>query len=94
MTILGKFKKKISEVLDYDVYYTDWFDGRLDTPVTAYAFVDSTNITVVSTALNGKVVKVTLSGGVEGGVYRVTTRLTTSTGIVRDADFSVTVKDA
>lgn len=90
-SILGRFVKQPDEVLDYDVDYTDWFTNRTDTP-SSFAVVAETGITLDSSSRTGKVVKVVLSGGTSGRSYKITVRLTTSTGIVKEADFVVKVK--
>ena len=89
--ILGRYVKQPDEVLDYDVDYTDWFSNRTDTP-TSHDVVAAAGITLVTSARTGKVVKSVLSGGVDGEQYKITTRLTTSTGMVKEADFIVKVK--
>ena len=90
--ILGKFSKQSSEVLDYDVDFTDWFSNRTDTPASFTATAE-TGIAVVSSARSGNVVKTILSGGTNGTKYKVTIRMTTSANLVKEADFTVTVKD-
>ena len=91
-TILGRFTKQSDEVLDYDVSYEDWFADRADTPAS-FTVVAETGITVDSSARTGNVVRVVLSGGTHGTAYKVTVLLTTSDGIVKEADFVVKVKD-
>jgi hypothetical protein len=39
------------------------------------------------------VVKVILSGGTDGEAYKVTVRLTTSAGLVKEVDFQVKIKE-
>jgi len=90
--ILGKFSKQPAEILDYDVDYTDWFSNRTDSPVS-YVVVAQTGITVVSTSRIDNVVKVTLGGGTTGIKYKITVRLTTALGLVKEADFTVSVKE-
>ncbi len=91
-SILGRFSKQSTETLDYDVDYTDWFVGRTDTPSTFTSTAEA-GITIVSSSLSGKVVKTILSGGTDGSSYKVTVRLTTSSGIIKEADFVVKIKD-
>lgn len=91
-TILGKFSKQPAEVLDYDVDFTDWFSNRTDTPASFVVVVEP-GITVFSSSRTGNIVKVVLSGGTSGGKYKVTVRLTTVLGLVKEADFQVTVKE-
>lgn len=90
-SILGKFSKQPDEILDYDVDYSDWFSNRDDTAVSAVVTVTA-GVTKVSDALVGNVVRVVLSGGTNGSEYQVTVLLTTSTGVVKEADFKVKVK--
>ena len=92
MSLLGKYVKQSAEALDYDVDYTDWFQGRVGTPAAVSAFADA-GINIVSTAIIGYVVKVVLSGGVTGNTYKVTVRLATTDGLLKEIDFAVAVKD-
>jgi hypothetical protein len=89
---LARFTKQPSEVLDYLVDYTEWFAERSDTPSTELTVVE-TGITKVSSGIDGLIVKVVLSGGTVGVSYKITTKLTTTSGIVREADFTVAIKE-
>lgn len=89
--LLGQFKKQPDEALDYDVDYTEWFSNRTDTPASFQVTADA-GITVVGSQRNGNVVKVILSGGTAGTKYKVTVKLTTTAGLVKEADFTVTIK--
>lgn len=91
MSLLGRFTKQPDEILDYDLDFTDFFEGRSDTPAS-FTVTAETGITVVGSSRTGNVVKVILSGGVSGTAYKITVLLTTSTGIKREGDFQVTVK--
>lgn len=90
--ILGRFVKQPGETLDYPVSYDDWFVGRSDTPMS-HAVTAETGITVVGSSRSGNVVTVTLSGGTHGSKYKITVQLSTTAGIVREADFIVAVKE-
>lgn len=94
VAILGRFQKQPDEILDYDVDYTEWFSNRADAPATVdpIAVTAEAGITVVGSSITGNVVKVILSGGVAGTKYKVTVRLTTTAGLVKEADFTVLVK--
>lgn len=92
MAILGKFTKQPAEVLDYDVDFTDWFAARTDTP-TAFTVTADAGITVVGSVRTGNVVKIILSGGTTGAKYKVQVRLTTAAGLVKEAEFTVAVKE-
>jgi hypothetical protein len=90
--LLGKFIKQPGEILDYDVDFSEWFENRTDTPASHTATAE-TGITIVSSQLSGSVVKVILSGGTDGEAYKVTVRLTTSAGLVKEVDFQVKLKE-
>lgn len=91
-SILGQFEKQSAEILDYDVDYSQWFEGRTCTPESIEVDVDD-GITFVRSAISGFFAKVVLAGGVSGSRYKVTVRMTTSDGLVKEADFVVSVKD-
>lgn len=91
-TLLGKFIKQPSEILDYDVDFGQWFAGRSDSPVSHETTVE-TGITLVSSILSGEVVRVVLAGGANGQTYKVTVRMTTSNGLVKEADFAVRIRE-
>lgn len=93
MAILGRFTKQPTEVLDYDVDFSEWFADRTDT-LGSFAVVAEAGITVARSTNIGNVVKVVLSGGTNGTKYKVTVRVTTTpNAYVREADFVVTVKE-
>lgn len=88
---LGRFTQQSAEVLDYDVDFTEWFSNRTDAPATFVVTADA-GVTV-SGSRGGNVVRVTISGGTNGQRYKVTVRLTTTAGFVKEADFQVRIKD-
>jgi hypothetical protein len=92
MALLGKFTKQPLDVQDYDVDYNAWLAAFQDTAKSATASVD-TGIVMPSFTLNNGVVKVWLSGGTTGVSYKVTTVLTTNGGRVKEAEFSVSLRD-
>lgn len=91
-TILGKFSKQPQEILDYDVDFSKWFSNRTDSPVSFTTVVEA-GITLVNATLSGNVVKIVLSGGTSGQQYKITVRLTTALGLVKEADFVVKIKE-
>lgn len=91
VSVIGRSTKQPDEVLDYDVDFDEWFSNRTDTP-SSYTVDAETGITVVSDDLVDNTVRVVLGGGTSGESYKVTVLLTTSDGIVKEADFVVKVK--
>jgi hypothetical protein len=90
--LLGKFIKQPNEILDYDVDFSEWFENRTDAPASHTSSAE-TGLTIVSSQLSGNVVKVICSGGTDGGAYKVTVRLTTTAGLVKEVDFQVKIKE-
>lgn len=90
--LLGRFTKQSTEVLDYDVDFTEWFSNRDDEPTT-FAVVVQTGLTLETSMMNAAVVKVVLSGGTDGETYKVTVRMHTTASLVKEADFTVRIKD-
>jgi hypothetical protein len=90
--VLGRFTKQPADILDYNVDYTDWFEGRTDTPAAQTATADP-GIVIEQVSIDGFVVKVVVSGGTSGESYKVTVRLTTTNSLVKEADFIVRVRE-
>lgn len=90
--IYGRFSKQPNEVLDYDVDMTDWFSNRADS-IASFTVSVPTGITEVGSNRNGNVIKIILSGGSIGEKYKVTVLVTTSTGVVKEVDFIVSIKE-
>lgn len=92
MPILAKFAKQPADVQDYDISFTDWLAGYLDTGASQVTSVEPGITLLTSMLLNG-VVKVWLSGGLTGASYKVTTTLTTTGGRVKQAEIVIKVKE-
>jgi hypothetical protein len=92
-SVLGKFTKQSAEVLDYDVDFTDWFEGRVTDSPDSFVVTADAGITITGSTRTGYIVKVILSGGVSGQKYKITVRMTTTNLLVKEADFVVAVKD-
>ena len=86
-----KFKQP-ADVLDYDVEYGDWLpDGDALSQATALA--DSTDLSINSVQVIGTMVKVWISGGIDGAQYKVTVTATTNDGRVKEANFTIRVRN-
>lgn len=94
MSTLQTFDKQPSEVQDYDVDFSQWLAALADTAVSATVTAD-TGITINSFAVNTGygLVKVWASGGTDGNKYKVTVRLTTSAGRLKEADITIRVRE-
>ena len=98
MAILGRDTKQPNEIDDWDVDFADWMPAGdsinvaqatvrvLSGPVATPLVVDR----VLSTSTLSKV---RLSGGADGAKYRVQVRAETVGGLVKEAEFDITVKE-
>lgn len=93
--IIGKFTKQSAEVLDYDIDFSPWFSKRSLTPDVLTVTVDDPALNIVASSRTGALVKIILSGGVNGTRYKVTVKLTSTSApsLLKEEDFYVTIKD-
>lgn len=90
--MLGKFKKQPGETLDYPVSYSDFFAGRSDS-LTSVEVTAEAGITLISQVVDGQVCRVVLSGGTDDVTYKITLRMRTTTGIIKEDEFRLSVKE-
>lgn len=89
---LGTFTKQPVEVKDYDLDYSEWLVAA-DTVEAAEVTVEPSGLTVGSVFTQDKKIKVWLSAGTNGTVYKLTVTMTTADGRVKQDEFKVKVKD-
>lgn len=105
LRMAGEFEKQPREVVDYDIDMREWFavnrDGDairrveqviIDPPGELVLGSPSTPETVLMGEPPMKA-KIWLSGGVDGGEYKVTVLIKTQIGRVEEIDFTVRVED-
>lgn len=98
------FYKQPSEIKDYDIDSTDYFEGIDDEWASAAITFD--NVTVPPLEIGpgslgdydligtpAQVVKIWIGGGLDGERYKVTAVLTSTAGRVEEEEFFVKVKD-
>lgn len=89
---LESVEKQPAEVMSFDINFSEWLDNRGEDAASVTATAAS-GITLVSTYLIGKAARCRFSGGTTGQTYKVTVQLTTATGLVKEYDFNVKVKE-
>lgn len=89
---LGTFTKQPVDVKDYDLDYSEWLVAA-DTVEAAEVTVEPSGLTVGSVFTQDKKIKVWLSAGTNGTVYKLTVTMTTADGRVKQDEFKVKVKD-
>ncbi|CAB4197157.1 hypothetical protein UFOVP1304_31 [uncultured Caudovirales phage] len=92
MGVLGKFSKQPIEVQDYDIDFNDYLTSQSDT-ATSFVVSAETGVTIASSSLAAGVVKVFVSGGVDGSQYKISATVTTTGGRIKQADILIKVKE-
>lgn len=90
--ILNTFTKQPSEVLDYDIDYSSALDSG-DTIVAKTVIADTGIGVDTSMIVGGNTVKIWISGGTNGITYKITSRITTAAGRVREDEIKIKVKE-
>ena len=89
------FTKQPADILDYDADFTPWLpDGDMVT--SAIAVVDVVGdlaIDAVGISVDGMIIKVWVSGGLNNGRYKITVTGTTAHGRTKEVDFIIRVRD-
>lgn len=91
MPILERFTKQPADVQDYDIDFSEYLAPLADTPSSAVVEVEP-GITLVNHLITGQRVKVWISGGSNGQKYKVTVRLTTVGGRVKEVEILIIVR--
>ncbi len=91
--MLATIIKQPADQLDYDVDYGRWLpDG--DAVTMAETSVEPQGELIIdSVQLTDRTVKVWISGGVDGGTYKITVTASTSGGRIKEADFRIRVRE-
>lgn len=84
--------KDPNEALDYGFVWTDYLAAIGDTIVSATEVV-ATGITKDSAGVYGTIHQVKLSGGTEGEIYRIQSRITTLSGNVANRSIYIKIED-
>lgn len=92
MAIVLKTSKQPAEVQDYDIDFSPYLDAMTDT-ITSASVTAETGISLDAHSHTAKVVKFWLSGGEVGQKYKITVRITTAGGRVKEDEAVLSVKE-
>ena len=91
--MLGTLIKQPADLLDYDIDFSRWLPDD-DTILTVTTAVDpAEELAVLSAHVDSPMVKVWVSGGVNGATYKVTVTVATQGGRIKEVDFKIRVRD-
>lgn len=101
--ILGTFYKQPAETLDYDIDFAEFLSdgdtlvsqGTPPVPNPLNVVVSPSGLTLGLTFVidSGTTIKQWVSGGVDGGKYKITITATSNAGRVKQVEFVVRVKE-
>lgn len=85
--------KQSADQLDYDVDFSAWLpEGDTITTAVASVIIED-ELIIQSVQVSDLVVKVWLSGGINGSTYKVTVAASTEGGRIKETEFNLRVKD-
>lgn len=101
---MNVYEKQPGDTLDYDADFTNWLpEGDIITSATAtvtsvnQAAIDDpdNSLVVIAYAVSddGRMVKVWVEKGVDGGTYKITATAATEGGRIKETDFRIRVKE-
>lgn len=90
--IIGRYTKQPNEMLDYDVDFSEWLEGRTDV-IESFAVGVPSDLTLFASQKTGNVVKLIIGGGIDGQKHKVTVSVTTDTSLVKEVEFLLTIKE-
>ena len=92
--ILATYTKQPAEVLDYDVNFSSWLGaGTISTHTAVVSPTGELAIDQSSIVSSSKVVKCILSGGITGKKYKISVTATTDSGLVKQVEYYISVKE-
>lgn len=84
--------KQPADVLDYDAKFERWLPEEA-TITTIEAWADAAGVTIDAVQNLGRKVKVWLSGGVDRAAYKITVKVGTDMGHVKETEFRLRIKE-
>lgn len=90
--ILETFEKQPGETRYFGISFVDWLAKVGDTGASVTGSAQ-TGLTLSATTLASGVARISVSGGTTGTKYKVTVRLTTTAGQIKEVDVYVKVKE-
>jgi len=93
--LLGVKIKQPDEVLDYDFIYDDWFGNSPDSiaSVVAELVPGDGSMTAVAATPEATRLKVWLTGGTDGDIYKLEVTITTAAGRIKQDELEIQVQE-
>ena len=90
---MNLFQKQPIDQLDYDLDFSDWLTDTDE--ITGAVAVSSVpdELVVVSVSISGAFVKIWVRAGLNGQTYKISSRITTSEGRIKELEFKIRVRE-
>jgi hypothetical protein len=89
---MDTFEQATTDTQDYDINFNRYLTGLSDTGVSSVVTVDP-GITLISSVLTAGVIKLWVTGGVDGQEYLISIKLTTTGGRTKTKVVQFKIKD-
>lgn len=88
---MNTFTKQSTELLDYKLDFSEWLAGGDTISSTDETIPDG--LTLDKKVTDSTMVTLFIKGGTDGETYKVTSKVTTTSGLIKEVDFQIKVKD-
>lgn len=90
---MNLFQKQPVDQLDYDLDFSDWLteSDTINGAVAVSSVPDE--LVVMSVSISGAFVKIWVRGGLNGQTYKISSKITTSEGRIKELEFKIRVRE-
>jgi hypothetical protein len=91
--IIGMAQKQPAEYLDYNVDFTEWMPEDDEIASATVAVVPEGELTTDTISIMTPIVKFWAAGGVTGKTYKLTVKITTANGRIKEDELKIRVRE-
>ena len=91
--IIGMAQKQPAEYLDYDVDFTEWMPDDDKIVAATVTVSPEGELTANQIMIMTPIVKFWLAGGVTGSSYKLTIKITTENGRIKEDELKIRVRE-
>lgn len=91
--IIGMAQKQPAEYLDYNVDFTEWMPEDDIIESATVAVLPAGDLTVDTISIMTPIVKFWAAGGVTGTTYKLTVKITTQGGRIKEDELKIRVRE-
>lgn len=91
--IIGLAQKQPAEYLDYNVDFTEWMPADDQIASATVAVLPEGELTVDTISIATPIVKFWAAGGITGKTYKLTIKITTEGGRIKEDELKIRVRE-